>query len=47
MYTLIIIKKILLFFLTVYKNEQKEHKFSQQKYQKSDFFNKNKKKYLT
>ena len=43
MYTQIIIKKILLFFFTVYKNERKEHKFWQQKYQKSDFYNKNKK----
>ena len=43
MYTQIIIKKSLLFFFTVYKNEQKEHKFWQQKYQKSDFYNKNKK----
>ena len=42
-YTQIIIKKFLLFFFTVYKNEQKEHKFLQQKYQKSDFYNKNKK----
>ena len=43
MYTQIIIKKFLLFFFTVYKNERKEHKFWQQKYQKSDFYNKNKK----
>ena len=33
MYTQIIIKKFLLFFFTVYKNEWKEHKFWQQKYQ--------------
>ena len=33
MYTQIIIKKNLLFFFTVYKNERKEHKFWQQKYQ--------------
>ena len=43
MHTQIIIKKFLLFFFTVYKNERKEHKFWQQKYQKSDFYNKNKK----
>ena len=43
MYTQIIIKKFLLFFFIVYKNERKEHKFWQQKYQKSDFYNKNKK----
>ena len=43
MYTQIIIKNFLLFFFTVYKNERKEHKFWQQKYQKSDFYNKNKK----
>ena len=30
---IIIIKKFLLFFFTVYKNERKEHKFWQQKYQ--------------
>ena len=41
MYTQIIIKK-LLFFFTVYKNEWKEHKFQQQKIEKSDFY-KNKK----
>ena len=34
MYTQIIIKNFLLFFLTVYKNERKEHKLWQQKYQK-------------
>ena len=43
MCTQIIIKKVLLFFFTVYKNEQKELKFWQQKYQKSNFYNKNKK----
>ena len=43
MYTQIIIKNFLLFFFTVYKNEWKEHKFWQQKYQKSDFYHKNKK----
>ena len=43
MYTQIIIKNFLLFFFTVYKNERKEHKFWQQKYQKSDFCNKNQK----
>ena len=34
MYTLIIIKKNLLFFVTEYKNEHKEHKFWRQKNQK-------------
>ena len=34
-------KNILLFFLTAYKNEQKDHKFWQQKNQKSDFYQKN------
>ena len=34
----IIIKKILLFFFTEYKNEHKEHKFWQQKNKKSDFY---------
>ena len=43
MYTQIIVKKFLLFFFTVYKNERKEHRFWQQKYKKSDFYNKNKK----
>ena len=43
MYIQIIIKNVLLFFFTVFKNEQREHKFWQQKYQKSDFYNKNKK----
>ena len=43
MYTQIIIKKVLLFFFTVYKNERKEHKFQQQKHQKSNFYNKNRK----
>ena len=43
MYTQIIIKIFLLFFFTVYKNERKEHKFWQQKYQKSNVYNKNKK----
>ena len=43
MYTQIIAKKFLLFFFTVYKNERKEHRFWQQKYKKSDFYNKNKK----
>ena len=43
MYTQIIIKNFLLFFFTVYKNERKEHKFWQQKYQKSNVYNKNKK----
>ena len=33
MYIQIIITKVLLFFFTVYKNERKEHKFWQQKYQ--------------
>ena len=33
----------MLFFFTVYKNEWKEHEVWQQKYQKSDFYNKNKK----
>ena len=33
-------KNILLFFLTAYKNEQKDHKFWQQN-QKSDFYQKN------
>ena len=42
MYTLIVIKKCLLFFFNVYKNEHKEHKFWQQKNNKSDFYkNKN------
>ena len=41
MYTLIIIKKVLLFFFIVYRHKRKEHKFWQQKYQKSDFYNKN------
>ena len=40
MYTQII---IIFFFFTVYKNERKQHKFWQQKYQKSNFYNKNKK----
>ena len=43
MYTQNYYKNSLLFFFTVYKNEQKEHKFWQQKYQKSNFYNKNKK----
>ena len=34
-------KNILLFFLTACKNEQKDHKFWQQKNQKSDFYQKN------
>ena len=38
MNTLIIIKKVLLFFFTEYKNEHKEHKFWQQKNKKSDFY---------
>ena len=43
MNTLIIIKKVLLFFFTEYKNEHKEHKFwRQKKVKKSDFY-KNKK----
>ena len=41
MYTLIIIKNVLLFFFNVYKNERKEYKFCQQKNQKSDFYKKN------
>ena len=36
-------KKFLLFFFTEYKNEHKSHKFQQQKFKKSDFYNKNKK----
>ena len=40
---IIIIKKCLLFFFVVCRNERKEHKFWQQKHQKSDFYNKNKK----
>ena len=36
-------KKKLVFFFILYKNEWKEHKFCQQKYQKSNFYNKNKK----
>ena len=43
MYTYNYYKKNLLFFFIIYKNERKEHKFWQQKYQKSDFYNKNKK----
>ena len=44
MYILIIIKKFLLFFFIVYKNERKEYKFWQQKYQKKTrLYNKNKK----
>ena len=43
MYTQTIIKEFLLLFFTVYKNEWKEHKLWQQKYQKSNFYNKNKK----
>ena len=43
MYTQIIVKKFLLFFFTVYKNERKEYRFWQQKYKKSNFYNKNKK----
>ena len=31
------------FFFIVYNNEGKEHKFWQQKYKKSDFYNKDKK----
>ena len=37
-YTWIIIKKNLLFFFTVYKNEQKEHKFWRQKILKGTFY---------
>ena len=40
MYTLIIIKNVLLFFFNVYKSERKEYKFCQQKNQKSDFYKK-------
>ena len=40
MYTQIIIKKNLLFFLTVYKNERREHKLWQKNTKKSDFYNK-------
>ena len=43
MYTHNHYKKNFTFFFTVYKNERKEHKFWQQKYQKSDFCNKNQK----
>ena len=39
----LLFKNFLLFFFTVCKNAWKEHKFKQQKYQKSDFYNKNKK----
>ena len=38
MFTLTIIKKILLFFLTEIKNELKWHKFQRQKNKKSDFY---------
>ena len=37
-YTLIIIKKLLLFFFNVWKNEWREHKFWRQRNQKSDFY---------
>ena len=42
MYTLIIIKRFPLFFFIAYKNERKEHKFWQQKYKKSNLYDKNK-----
>ena len=38
MYTLIILKNVLLFFFTEYKNEWKQHKFQRQKNKKSDFY---------
>ena len=44
MYTLIIITRFLLFFITEYKNEHREHKFKQQKNQKMTF-TKTKKRY--
>ena len=44
MYTLIIMKKFLLFFFSVYKNEWKQHKFRRQKNKKSDFGNNKNKK---
>ena len=47
MYTIINIKKFLVFFFTEYKNEYKQHKFWQQKNQKSDFYRKNKKIFNT
>ena len=47
MYTIINIKKFLVFFFTEYKNEYKEHKFWQKKNQKSDFYKKNKKIFNT
>ena len=42
MYTYNYYKKFLLFFFIIYKNGREEHKFWQQKYQKSDFYYKNK-----
>ena len=41
-YTIIIIKKFLVFFFTEYKNEHKEHKFWPKKIKKTEFY-KNKK----
>ena len=38
MYTLIIITRYLLFFITEYKNEHREHKFKRQKKSKNDFY---------
>ena len=43
MYTQIIIKKYLLFYFTIYRNERKEHKFWQKNIKKGVFYNKNKK----
>ena len=37
MYALIILKNVLLFFFTEYKNEWKQHTFQRQKNKKSDF----------
>ena len=44
---IIIIKKFLLFFFTVYKNERKKHKFKQWKNQKKQLLQQKQKKYLT
>ena len=46
MNTLIIIKKVLLFFFTEYKNEHKEHKFWRQKKSKKATFAKTKKYFI-
>ena len=43
MYALIIKKKFLLFFFTVYQNEYKQLNFTDKKIKKSDSYNKNKK----